>query len=97
MTQRTRRGRRTIKACTKDRIPMSLSNYIYGPHDQATAKFKALIIGQPMNPERICKALNECPSRLRTFSPYQQTENQITLKATDYMGNVNYIYITEEH
>ncbi len=99
MTQR-RRGKRTILACGKaTRIPKSLSNYIStGKGYEADARtIRVLIIGQPFKGNKIVEALNNNPDTLYRFSLYKQTENQIQILATDWLGNEDLIYITEEH
>lgn len=97
MAQR-RRGKRTIMACGKtSRIPKHLSNYMHtgkGCEQEATA-FRVLIIGQPFKGNKIVDALNNNPDTVYRFSLYKQTENQIQILATDWLGNEDLIYITE--
>ena len=99
MAQR-RRGKRTIMACGKtSRIPKNLSNYISisGMGWEAEARaFRVLIIGQPFKGKKIVDALNNNPDTVYRFSLYNETENQIQILATDWLGNEDLIYITEE-
>lgn len=97
MTQR-RRGKRTILACGKtSRIPKHLSNYMDTGKgcDHDARAFRVLLIGQRFNGKKMVDALNNHPNTVHRFSLYKQTENQIQILVTDWLGNEDLIYITE--
>jgi len=91
---------RKIRAYGKqNRIPMSLSNYIYDTdkgYEGAKKTFIDTINSQPFNGKKIAAALNGTKNILRTFTIASETNNTIILEATDFLGNVDCIRITEE-
>lgn len=92
--------KRTIKACGKTtRIPMSLSNYMAGcteGYAEAKKEFRNTVNSQPMDPVKICNALNNHKWTTGTFKPYRPIDNGFILITTDFCGNEDLIYITEE-
>jgi hypothetical protein len=88
-----------IRAYGKEnRIPMSLSNYIYSNgegYEYSKKLFIEIINGQPFNGKKICEALNNTKHILRRFTVASQTKDTIILEATDYIGNVDCIKITK--
>ena len=91
---------RKIRAYGKqNRIPMSLSNYIYDTdkgYEGAKKTFIDTINSQPFNGKKICDALNKNSNALRTFAVASETGDTIILEATDYLGNKDCIRITEQ-
>jgi hypothetical protein len=91
---------RKIRAYGKqNRIPMSLSNYIYDNdkgYEGAKKTFIDTINSQPFNGKKIGDALNKNPKALRRFTVASETKGTIILEATDHLGNVDCIRITEE-
>ena len=91
---------RKIRAYGKqNRIPMSLSNYICDNvkgYEGAKKTFIDTINSQPFNGKKIAAALNGTKNILRTFTVAGETNNTIILEATDFIGNVDCIRITEE-
>lgn len=96
----TQTAKRTIKACGKtSRIPMALSNYMPAcneGHSKATAEFIQTIESQPMDVEKICRALNNHRWTCDRFEPYRPLDDGFIIKATDCWGNEDLIYIREQ-
>ncbi|NCC67090.1 MAG: hypothetical protein EOM14_02680, partial [Clostridia bacterium] len=89
---------RKIRAYGKqNRIPMSLSNYIYDTekgYEGAKKTFIDTINSQPFNGKKICDALNKNRNALRTFTVASETADTIILEAADHLGNKDCIRIT---
>ena len=89
---------KTISAATETGIRESLSNFMPGCNNgwqEATAEFKRVINGQPLDAERICKALNAHRWTTDKFEPCRNVINGILIKATDCWGNKHLIKVTE--
>lgn len=92
-----------IKAYSKkNRIPMSLSNYMAGCRegtDVAKQTFIDTIKRVPhaygLDVAAICKALNAHKWTTETFKPYRPLTNGISILAVDPWGNEDIIEITE--
>ena len=88
---------RKIRAYGKEnRIPMSLSNYIYSNgngYDYSKKLFTETINTQPFNGKKICEALNNTKHILHRFTVASQTKDTIILEAADYLGNIDCIKI----
>lgn len=87
----------------KNRIPMSLSNYMAGCRegtDVAKQTFIDTIKSVPhdydFDAAAICKALNAHKWTTETFKPYRPLTNGISLIAVDPWGNEDIIQITED-
>ncbi len=91
---------KAIKAYGKtNRIPMSLSNYIYdnqNGYEGAKRTFIDTINAQPFNGKKIAAALNGTKNILRRFTVASENNDTIILEATDTLGNADYIRITKE-
>ena len=92
------RGPKKIVAYTaKDKIPCSLSNYMPGcnlGYDEATKEFRR-IINNLSTADEICQALNLHRWTADKFSTYTTLPNGFILKATDFLGNITFIRITQ--
>lgn len=91
--------RKIIAYGKKNRIPMSLSNYIYDNdkgYEGAKKTFIDTINGAAFNGKKISDALNKNPKALRRFTAASETKGTIILEATDHLGNIDCIRITEE-
>lgn len=91
--------RKIIAYTKKHRDPMSLSNYMPRCGEGTLARAYALrntINAQPMDPESICRALNNHKWTTDRFEPYRPLDNGIAIKATDCWGNEDIIEIREE-
>lgn len=92
-------AKRKVIAYTKgQRIPESLSNFMpmcREGYTKAAIIFKEEINRCQLEPNAICKALNNHPMTVHTFKPLRPLTHGVSILATDYLGNQSVIEITE--
>ena len=90
--------KRKIRACTKEnRINLCLSNFMYTGkgYEADIQEMRNTINRQPMDPEKICRALNQHPRCTERFKPYKIIDSGFILESTDPWNNKHLLYIIE--
>ena len=87
-----------ITACLKhNKVNLSLSSFFYTGegYEADTKEFVRTINSQPMDPEKICRALNNHKQCMERFRPYRPIDNGCSIVGTDPWGNEHLVYIRE--
>ena len=86
-----------VFAYTKQGIALSLSNFMISNgkgYEEERKEFKR-VVNASKTAEETCRNLDNHKWTYVRFNPYKTIENGYIISATDYMGNVDYIKITE--